>query len=685
MYAKSFIDEYHRDLTSNLYGNPHSESPASWLATERVDDARLAVLDYFHASSDDFDVVFTANATAAIKVVSDCFRDRGFWYGFHKDCHNSLVGVREVATKGSRCFTSDAEIEDWITQGTPSPSAGLRLFAYPAQSNMTGYRPPLHWPQRICSSHNSSDRLNFVLLDAASYLTTGRLDFSNSERASDFISMSFYKIFGYPDLGALIVKKSAREALSQRKYFAGGTVDMVTVIGGAFHMFKGTNIHDFLEDGTVPFHNIVAIRHAIRAQYHLFGSPANISNHAAYLSKLLFDELRNLRHANGQPVVIMHKDENATFGDPQTQGPILAFNIQKADGSIVWKSHFETLAIASGFQLRTGGVCNPGGIASMLRLKHWELRRNYEEGARCGDGTDVIGAKSTGIIRVSLGAMSTHGDVERFASFVRSFFVDTTSYTLVTPSPVTTTISPLAGCPPMTVDPSDYAAYQVWDSRWCILDAATGEQVNTVKGLSVEIEVQTGELALKYNDSRLGISLWNVPDPTDGRLSTPSERIFDIYNDSTINDWLSEHIGVRCKLCFCRPQDPAMLPEATTCAVAPCGWKGADKTDLRDHYKWHAQAFLRTHPFESPKTANSDTASAPRTSHQAQDATSTRRRCWLLNLKSIFKRTHTHHIESQSSKLDTTSVSGKSEKSTLCSGMTPPPGSFVVAKNELDS
>ncbi|KAK5275196.1 hypothetical protein LTR40_013464, partial [Exophiala xenobiotica] len=78
IYAKSLIDAYHQDLTSNLYGNPHSESPASWLATKRVEDARLAVLGYFKANPDDFDVVFTANATAAIKLVSDCFRDQGF-------------------------------------------------------------------------------------------------------------------------------------------------------------------------------------------------------------------------------------------------------------------------------------------------------------------------------------------------------------------------------------------------------------------------------------------------------------------------------------------------------------------------------------------------------------------------------------------------------------------------------
>ena len=76
----------------------------------------------------------------------ECFREHehGFWYGYHKDAHTSLVGVRE-ATKGRhRCFGSDNEVEEWLDEGiNASPGDNsLYLFAYPGQSNMNGRRVP---------------------------------------------------------------------------------------------------------------------------------------------------------------------------------------------------------------------------------------------------------------------------------------------------------------------------------------------------------------------------------------------------------------------------------------------------------------------------------------------------------------------------------------------------------------
>lgn len=66
-----------------------------------VDSVREKTLRLFGADPKHFDLVFVANATAAIKLVGDSFRDLAektrsgsFWYGFHKDSHTSLVGVR---------------------------------------------------------------------------------------------------------------------------------------------------------------------------------------------------------------------------------------------------------------------------------------------------------------------------------------------------------------------------------------------------------------------------------------------------------------------------------------------------------------------------------------------------------------------------------------------------------------
>ena len=116
---------------SNLYGNPHSASSPSALAGHRID---------------------TIREKALIKLVIECFKDHAaasntpVWYGYHRDAHTSLVGVREL-TKMHRCFTSDEEVDIWINSGgMGGPRARqLGLFAYPGQSNMTGRRLPLSW------------------------------------------------------------------------------------------------------------------------------------------------------------------------------------------------------------------------------------------------------------------------------------------------------------------------------------------------------------------------------------------------------------------------------------------------------------------------------------------------------------------------------------------------------------
>jgi molybdenum cofactor sulfurtransferase len=163
-------------MISNLYGNPHSASAASQLTTRRIEDIRLRLLELFHADPQDFDVVFVANATAGIKLVMDAFQDHeeGFWYGYHRDAHTSLIGVRESAVE-HRCFTSDDEVNDWIER-PDNEGVRPRLFAYPAQSNMNGRRLPLGWSHRI---RKSKSKGMYTLLDAAALVSTSPLDLGN--------------------------------------------------------------------------------------------------------------------------------------------------------------------------------------------------------------------------------------------------------------------------------------------------------------------------------------------------------------------------------------------------------------------------------------------------------------------------------------------------------------------------
>lgn len=65
-----------------------------------------------------------------------------------------------------------------------------------------------------------------VLLDAAAFVPTNRLDLSFYH--PDFVSLSFYKMFGFPTgLGALLLRNE-HIAVLNKFYWGGGTVSIAS-------------------------------------------------------------------------------------------------------------------------------------------------------------------------------------------------------------------------------------------------------------------------------------------------------------------------------------------------------------------------------------------------------------------------------------------------------------------------
>lgn len=497
-YAKSMIEQFSRDLTSNLFGNPHSMSISSQISTQRTDDVRVRVLKFFNADPDEFDLVFVANATAAIKLVADSLRDsdhRGFWYGYHIDAHTSLVGVRELAEMGYQCFQSDDEMEAKILELAGNQSKAPRLLAYPAQSNMNGRRLPMRWCEQVRSATNESGGNVYTLLDAASLVSTAPLDLGPCSSAPDFTALSFYKIFGFPDLGALIVRKSAARVFERRKYFGGGTVDMVLATGVQWHAKKESSIHERLEDGTLPFHNIIALDAAIDAHERLFGSMANISTHTGFLAKQVYDRLSSLVHFNERKVCQVYQSSGSTYGNPETQGPIIAFNLCNSRGEWVPKTEVEKLATVQNIQIRTGSVCNPGGTALSLGWTGPELRRHYSTGLRCGDSHDVLGGRPTGILRVSIGAMTNMKDIDSLINFIEEFYVEKhppivaldptmEDNEVVAPHFYVESLAvfPIKSCGAFKIPEGKRWEVKkeglAWDREWCLIHQGTGAALN---------------------------------------------------------------------------------------------------------------------------------------------------------------------------------------------------------------
>jgi selenocysteine lyase/cysteine desulfurase len=174
----SLIERHAALLRDHLLGNPHSTNPTSALATTYVEQTRLSVLDFFNADPDEYVVIFTANATQALKLVGEAYpfgADGEYLLTF--DNHNSVNGIREFA-RARGCPTTyvpivlpdmrvdDAEVASHLERGT---TGGRRLFAYPAQSNFSGVQHTLDWIPL------AQERGGDVLLEAAAFSPTARL------------------------------------------------------------------------------------------------------------------------------------------------------------------------------------------------------------------------------------------------------------------------------------------------------------------------------------------------------------------------------------------------------------------------------------------------------------------------------------------------------------------------------
>ncbi|EEB89245.1 hypothetical protein MPER_12679, partial [Moniliophthora perniciosa FA553] len=255
LYPESLIRVHTEFLSDNVLGNTHSASNSSKLSLQCSEDARTAILTFFKAPPTDYTVVFTPNASGALKLVGESYPFiNGSSYVLGADSHNSVHGIREFAINhGARvCYIPStnhggfdpAVAKDILLQNKPrSKDLTPSLFALTGQSNITNSKNPLS------VLHYASSLGYHTLLDAAALAPTTSI--SLQENPVDAMAVSFYKMFGFPTgVGALVVKKSFLQQL-KRPWFAGGTVNVVQVPGNIVTMAH--QLHEQFEDGTINY------------------------------------------------------------------------------------------------------------------------------------------------------------------------------------------------------------------------------------------------------------------------------------------------------------------------------------------------------------------------------------------------------------------------------------------------
>ena len=97
IYADSQIQQHHQLMYDDVFGNPHSSNPTSLAATQLVESARSSILDFFNADPAQYLAIFTANASAALKLVGESYLFSNRRYLITFDNHNSVNCIREFA------------------------------------------------------------------------------------------------------------------------------------------------------------------------------------------------------------------------------------------------------------------------------------------------------------------------------------------------------------------------------------------------------------------------------------------------------------------------------------------------------------------------------------------------------------------------------------------------------------
>jgi selenocysteine lyase/cysteine desulfurase len=412
LYGGSQILSHSQLLRTQVFGNPHSSNPTSENMNQWVAKTRSAVLRFFHADPEEYVCIFTQNASGALKLVGESYpfcADSKFLLTY--DNHNSVNGIREFArVKGAGIVyipmtTSEMRLDqqELLNQLQHIQPGSHSLFAYPAQSNFSGVKHSLSWI-------STAQALGWdVLLDAAAFVPTNSLDLSTVH--PDFVSLSFYKIFGYPTgVGALIARRAALSKL-KRPWFAGGTITVASVQGDRHYLHVGA---EGFEDGTLNFLNLPAVEIGL-SQIQKVGY-THIHQRVSSLTGWLLSELSALRHDNGLALLKIYGPIDNT-----ERGGTLAMNFFDKNGNFIDHNTIEALANREKISIRTGCFCNPGDGETALGISKNELnvcfsmkpRLEYQDLRTCIDG------KSTGAVRISIGIVSNFEDVYKFVELAR--------------------------------------------------------------------------------------------------------------------------------------------------------------------------------------------------------------------------------------------------------------------------
>jgi molybdenum cofactor sulfurtransferase len=421
-----------------------SKSPSSERSSLAVEELRSLILHHFSVTAATHVVIFTSGATAACQMVAEHFpftEDSFFWHPIQ--CHTSLLGMRAVAMRrGAQDVVGEADYgrgdyahpseQDASNDPSPCPTTPHHLLAVPAECNFDGTRlyPLREQLQKLRNRELPSLKAlregggkAWLLLDAACFLRTAPLDLSKIP--VDFLTFSFYKLFGYPTgLGALVARKEALEILDPTLgfgYFGGGSVRSYLATSPWEIRHAPTNPACW-EHGSIDWLGIIAASVGFKSYWRSSIWEKDVSL-AHRLTVECAKRMLSMRHGNNSPMFVLYghwgewlgEDDDSPLSEPiltQRQGCTIAFNCLRSDGSLIGNVEMARLFALLHVNIRSGCFCNAGACMLALGLEAADIVAAHKAGHSCGDNMDFVEGKPTGALRLSWGRGNTLSDLE---------------------------------------------------------------------------------------------------------------------------------------------------------------------------------------------------------------------------------------------------------------------------------
>ncbi|EPK0104515.1 aminotransferase class V-fold PLP-dependent enzyme [Klebsiella aerogenes] len=410
----SLIEVDYQAIRHAILGNPHSGSRTSG---EAYSKARQAIYHFFRCSEDEYEIIFTSNASSAIRLVAEsCPFDSGSEVLLTKDNHTSVHGLREYARQKGAAVKYIP-----LDQSLQLPSAAMQraldnlssgsehLLAYPAQSNATGIRHDLEW------IHAAQEKGAMVLLDVAAFVPQSGLDCSVYQ--PDFMAKSFYKMFGYPTgSGCLIARKSSLRKLTPNA-FAGGAVCYYSGPWSPTERLLYREDGRQFEIGTPNYASFHAVAQGFQflSQQGLEG----IRESSTALARWLEVQLSTLRHSTrlGTPLCRVY---GVSAGN---RGATVMLNFFDCYNAVFPHALVQRSLDRFGIIVRNGCFCNLGAVQqatyTTAGAEHCELDKT-EKILNCRDFDEhILNKGNCGAIRVSFGLGSNFRDAYCFYLFAK--------------------------------------------------------------------------------------------------------------------------------------------------------------------------------------------------------------------------------------------------------------------------